>query len=131
MLRMGFNERWVSLIMTCLKTLTYSVMVNGEPKGLINPMRGLRKEDPLSPFLFLLCLEGLHGLIQHAVIYRDITGFALCKRGPKLTHLFFANDSVLFCRATSTECGKVMEFLSKYDSVLGQKVNREKNCTFF
>ena len=32
MMRMGFNDRWVGLIMTCVKTVTYLVLVNGEPK---------------------------------------------------------------------------------------------------
>ena len=46
MRRMGFNERWVDLIMTCVRTVTYSILVNGEPKGLTYPMRGLRKGTP-------------------------------------------------------------------------------------
>ena len=94
-------------------------IVNGEPKGKIHPSRGLRQGDPLSPFLFLLCTEGLHGLINKAAINGDIHGFSLCKRGPKLTHLFFADDSLLFCRANSEECSKVLELLSAYEEVSG------------
>ena len=79
MLRMGFNERWVGLIMTCVKTVTYSMMVNGEPKCLITLSRGIKQGDPFSHFLFLLCTEGLHGLIQQAASSGEITGFALCR----------------------------------------------------
>ena len=82
-------------------------------------------------FLFLLCTEGLHGLIKQAVAKGDITGFALCKRGPKLTHLFFANDNLPLCRATPIECGKMMDLLSAYEGALGQKVNKEKTAIFF
>ena len=89
MRKMGFCEQWIGLIMVCVKTVTYSILVNGEPKELIHPSRGLRQGDPLSPFLFLLCTEGLHGLIKKAANNGDITGFRLCKQGPKLTHLFF------------------------------------------
>ena len=78
--------------MVCVKTVTYSILVNGEPKGLIHPSRALRQGDPLSPFLFLLCTEGLYGLIKKATSNGDINGFRLCKQGPKLTHLFFADD---------------------------------------
>ncbi|XP_030928535.1 uncharacterized protein LOC115954743 [Quercus lobata] len=131
MMKMGFNERWVGLIMTCVKTVTYSVLVNGEPKGLITLSRGLRQGDPLSSFLFLLCTGGLHGLIRQDANSGDITSFALCRRGPKLTHLFFADDSLLFCRATPRECDKVMDLLSNYKNVSGQKVNRDKTTLFF
>ena len=65
MIKVGFNERWIRLIMVCVKTVTYSIMVNSEPQGLIHSTRGIRQGDPLSPFLYLLCTEGLHGLIQH------------------------------------------------------------------
>ena len=105
--------------------------MNGEPKGLIHPSKGLRQGDPLSLFLFLLCTEGLHGLIKQAASNRDITGFRLCRHGPKLTHLFFADDNLLFCRANSTECSKVMDLLSVYEDVSGQKINKDKTALFF
>ena len=56
--------------------------------------------DPLSPFLFLLRTEGLNGLISQATHQGDIHVFSLSKRSPKLTHLLFPNDSLLFCRST-------------------------------
>ena len=98
MRKMGFHERWINLTMICVKTVTYSILVNGEPRGLIHPSRGIRQGDPLSPFLFLLYTEGLNGLIKQAKVNGDIHGFSLCRRGPKLTHLLFTDDSLLFCR---------------------------------
>ena len=97
--KMGFHPRWVGWIMECIKSVTYSVLINGEPKGHIVPMRGIRQGNPLSPYLFLLCSEGLNGLIEQAVSDRHIEGFSLCKHDPKISHLFFTNDSLLFCRA--------------------------------
>jgi len=96
MKKMGFNHRWISLLMVCVTTTSYSILVNGEPKGMIIPTRGIRQGDPLSPFLFLLCTEGLHGLISQAAHIGDIHGFQLCRRSPKLTHLLFVDDSLLF-----------------------------------
>ena len=64
--KMGFNEHWICLMMLCVKIVTYSILVNGEPKDMITPTRGIRQGDPLSPFLFLLCTEGLNGLINQA-----------------------------------------------------------------
>ena len=57
MRKLGFEERWINLMMICVKTVSYLIIVNGEPKGLIHPTRGIRQGDPLSPFLFLLCTE--------------------------------------------------------------------------
>ena len=116
--------------MEYVHTVSYSILVNGEPKGLITPTRGIRQEDPLSPFLFLLCTEGLHGLITKAARAKEINSFSLCKRGPKLTHLFFANDNLLFCKANPQECGNVFKILSEYEAVSGQK-SIEKTSLFF
>ena len=77
MRKMGFNEIWISPTMLCVKIVSYSILVNGEPKGLIFPTKGIRQGYPLSPFLFLLYTEGLHGLIMHASIVGDIKGFSL------------------------------------------------------
>ena len=79
MSRMGFCDLWINLIMICVKTATYSILVNGEPQGLIQPTTGIRQGDLLSPFLFLLCTEGLHGLITKAAANGDIRGFSICR----------------------------------------------------
>ena len=131
MVKMGFCSRWIGLIMECIRTISYSILVNGEPKGLINPTRGIRQGDPLSPFLFLLCTKGLHNLITKAVRAKEINSFSLCKRSLKLTHLFSPDDNLLFCKANPQECGNVLKILSDYKLVSGQKINREKTSLFF
>jgi hypothetical protein len=107
MCRMGFHQKWISLMIECISTVSYSILVNGEPHGHIKPSRGLRQGDPLSPYLFLLCAEGLHSLIKKAKRDGAIQGVSLCRDGPKITHLFFVDDSLLFSKATPTACGKI------------------------
>uniref|UniRef100_A0A2N9F380 Reverse transcriptase zinc-binding domain-containing protein n=1 Tax=Fagus sylvatica TaxID=28930 RepID=A0A2N9F380_FAGSY len=67
MRRMGFAERWISLIMECIRTVQYSVLIDGVPKGFIIPSQGIQQGDPLSAYMFLLCAEGLSVLFHKAV----------------------------------------------------------------
>ena len=87
-------------MMVGVTTVSYSVLVNGELRGLIKPSQGIRQGDPLSHFLFLLCTESLHGLISQVARQGELTGYSLCKNGPKLIHLLCVDDSLLFCRST-------------------------------
>ena len=77
MRKLGFNEKWITLTMLCVSTVTYSILINGVPTGFIRPTKGIRQGDPLSPFLFLLCTEGLHGLITQLALRGDIHGFSV------------------------------------------------------
>ena len=131
MRKMGFCEKWIRLIMVCVKFVTYSILVNGEPKGMITPTRGIRQGDPLSPFLFLLCTKGLHVLINDAATLGEITSFSFCRSRPKLTHLLFVDDSLLFCRAAIEKCATVLNTLETYENVSSQKVNMNNTSLFF
>jgi ribonuclease HI len=131
MLKMGFNASWVSMIMECVRSVSYSVLINGEPRGFFHPTRGLRQGDPISPYLFLLCAEGLNALLAKAALSKKIQGISISRGGPKLTHLFFADDSVLFCRATLHECNAIQDILRTYERVSGQQVNQDKTTLFF
>ena len=131
MRKMGFREMWINLVMGCVKTVSYSILVNEDPCGMIFSTRRIRQGDPLSPFLFLLCTEGLNGLIKKVKFQGDIHSYSLCRRGPKLTHLLLIDDSLMFCRSTIEECDKLLDILYKYEEALGQKVNRSKTSLFF
>ena len=61
----------------------------------------------------------------------DIKGFSICQNGPKLTHLFFADDCLIFCRSTLEECLKIQTLLSYYEVASRQMINKEKTTLFF
>ena len=69
----GFSNRWISLIMNRVSSVTYLVMVNGNQCGHIKPTRGIRQGDPLSPYLFLLCVEGLASMLDKAKSSRKMS----------------------------------------------------------
>ena len=131
MRKLGFNEKWISLIMMCVTTVSYSVLINGEPRSNIIPSRGLRQGDPISPYLFVLCTEGLSAMIRQKEAVGLIKGVAVSRQAPLISHLFFADDSIIFCRATMEECKQVALVLHTYEKESGQKLNRDKTSLFF
>lgn len=66
MRKLGFSEKMVSLIMSCLNSVSYAMLLNGLLVGNIKPSKGLRQGDPLLPYLFLLCAMGLQDLLKKA-----------------------------------------------------------------
>ena len=114
MTKIGFTSKWISLIKCCIRSASFSILLNGEPHGLIHPSRGVRQGDPLSPYLFLTCAKGLHSLIKQVEHSGKIRGVSLCRDGPKVSHLFFSDDSLLFCKANEQECKSVLEILDMY-----------------
>ena len=89
MQQLGLEERMVKIIMSCIQSVSYSVLLNGPLVGNIKPSRGLRQGDPLSPYLFLLCARGLQCLLQKAKVNGSIKGVAICRNGPRISHLFY------------------------------------------
>ena len=73
--KMGFNDRWRRWIMECMSTVNYSFTINGQIREYVTPQRGIRQGDPLSPYLFLLCSEGLSSLLHTATEEKKDNGF--------------------------------------------------------
>ena len=129
--KMGFSRRWINMISMCIRSVTYSIMLNGQPHGLITPTRGLRQGDSLSPYLFLLVTEGLNALFKQVVCGGEIRGVSLCPVGLRISHLLFADDSLVFCRATVSECVKIQSLLYLYELASSQSINKGKTNIFF
>ncbi|KAM6568954.1 hypothetical protein CsatB_016939 [Cannabis sativa] len=131
LLHMGFSSHWVQLIMFCVTTVTYNVTHGGHLMGPITPGRGLRQGDPLSPYLFLICAEGFSSLLKHYERQRWLTGCRVARGAPMVSHMLFADDSYVFCKANDFESQNVMRLLHSYEIASGQQVNFAKSSVFF
>jgi hypothetical protein len=129
--QLGFAEKWVSLVMRCVKTVSYSILVNGGPTESFKPTRGIRQGDPLSLYLFLLCVECLNSMMVIAEQAGRISGIPIAANGVRVSHLFFADDSLLFCRANFMEWGQMLNLVKRYELASGQQLNTTKTSIFF
>ena len=106
MQRMGFSHRWVDWIMRCVTSVRYCVKVNGALSDSFAPSRGLRQGDPLSPFLFLFVADALDTILKHEIAANRLTPLRVCAQAPGISHLLFADDTLLFFRANGEEAAQ-------------------------
>jgi hypothetical protein len=131
MRKMGFHEKWVNWMGLCMESVQYHVQINGEGVGLQTPGRALRQGDPLSPYLFIICAEGLSILLKRLEARGDIHSVKVCRGAPLLTHLLFADDCFLFCRADEREATAMLNTLKVYEEISGQAINMQKSEIYY
>lgn len=128
---LGFDRVWVRWVMSCVSTVSYFVLLNGRSLGFIKPECGIHQGDPLSPFLFILCVEALVSCLNHAEASGKIEGIRLADTGPSIHHLLFVDDNLLMCRATAEEANEITNCLKLYGLASGQEINKAKSSIIF
>jgi hypothetical protein len=131
MRKLGFDEGWVEKIMRCITSVSFSFNINGSTRGRVIPKRGLRQGDPLSPFLFLFCSDGLSSLLRNGERNGSITGVRFGRENIRVSHLLFTDDSLIFFRACVEEASAIVDCLDTYATASGQLINLAKSDVCF
>ena len=128
---LGFDPIWITWIMACIESVSYSFLINGAPQGLVKPSRGLRQGDPLSPHIFILCTEVLSALCAKGQADKSLPGVRVSRNSPPINHLLFADDTMFFCKFKPACVTALMKILSIYEAVSGQRINPQKYAITF
>lgn len=128
---MNFPRATIKVVMDCISTVTFSIFINGNRIEEFYPERDVRQGDPLSSFLFIVTAEGMCAFLDDAANRNAIRGFKVAKDAPAVTHLCFADDSIIFFRAKDADCTEIAKILNMYEEASGQLVNLEKSGLWF
>lgn len=122
----GFGVRWRKWIQGCISSANYSIMINGCPHGQFKGQRGLRQGDPLSPFLFVLVADVLGRMIDAAKNSGLVEGFKVGRCQAHVTHLQYADDSLLFLKQSESVVSRMMMIVQAFCYISGLKLNLAK-----
>ncbi|GLU09187.1 hypothetical protein SLE2022_260600 [Rubroshorea leprosula] len=128
--KLGFSTKWRAWIKECLSSATVFAMINGSPTKEFTVSKGLRQGDPLAPFLFLMVAEALNGLISKATEEGLFKGVSVGESELNITHLQFADDSILFYEASAKNVWMIKCILRSFELLSGLKVNFHKSALY-
>jgi len=131
MTKLGFHQLWVQLIMRLVSSVSFLVQLNGSCLESFKPTRGIRQGDPISPYLFLIAAEGLSCLLKSYVQSSELKGIMVAPTAPMVSHLLFADDSLLFFKANRESAVLIKNALQVYCAASGQQINEQKSSIHF
>ena len=126
-----FPDITIKLIMQCVTSPTFSILWNSNKLPPFKPSHGLRQGDPLSPYLFILCMEKLYVAISTAVLQGEWEPFQITNTRPQLSHLLFADDVLLFIKARNAQIRLVTDLVERFSQASGLKINLSKSRAFY
>ncbi|GLT55618.1 hypothetical protein SLA2020_287230 [Shorea laevis] len=119
------------MIMNCVCTTSTSICVNGSLSNEFLPSRGIRQGDPISPYIFILCMEYLSLLIEKECQQGSWTPIKASRRGPLFSHILFADDILLFSKATNLSTNAIKNTLELFCSTSSLSINLQKSKILF
>ncbi|XP_071689351.1 uncharacterized protein [Rutidosis leptorrhynchoides] len=127
---LGFGSKWCAWIRGCLESAKTSVLVNGSPTREFCIRRGLRQGEPLSPFLFIIVMEGLHIAFQRSMECNLIRGINIGSLDVSLSHFLYADDVIIFSEWRLQDLRHIITILKVFFLVSGLRINVNKSQLF-
>ncbi|GKC93299.1 hypothetical protein Tco_1158741 [Tanacetum coccineum] len=103
-------------------------MVNGESVGVVKPQRGLPQGELISLYLFIIVVDVLSRQIKKAMEFGSLSGIKMSRTYLVILHIFFADNSIFFLKASQAECESLVSILLAYSHVSGQNVNIQNDA---
>ncbi|XP_062075340.1 uncharacterized protein LOC133779387 [Humulus lupulus] len=125
-----FPSKFINWVMICIRSTTYSLLINGRVQCTFKGGKGLRQGDPMSPLLFILIMEYLTRGLQSDAKSSSFRYHPMCK-DLKLINLCFADDVILFCKGTVAAVSVLKDSLQKFSEATGLSINSKKSQVYF
>lgn len=126
LLIMEIPTRFVTLVTKCVTAVLYFFFLNGKPHWEVAPSQGIRQGDPHLPIFFLIVSEGLSSMLQRAKKNSLIHGISIVARATSINHLFFTNDSLIFCDVTPSKVGELERIFQVYKGASRKQIISNK-----
>ncbi|GJR61917.1 RNA-directed DNA polymerase, eukaryota, reverse transcriptase zinc-binding domain protein [Tanacetum coccineum] len=127
----GFHEKMVNWIMLCIKTVKFSININGESCGFFNGGRGLRQGDPMSPYLFTMVMEFFTLVIEKNVRNTPEFNYYFGCKSLKITYICFADDLMVFCHGDPCSVKVIKKSIEDFGNCSSLLLNFGKRTVFF
>jgi hypothetical protein len=126
----GFGDLLTNWILACVTNANFVVLINGEASSFFKSERGLRQGCPLSPYLFILIMEGLSLLLNKSFIDHHISGIKVSKL-IKIFLLMFVDDVLIMTKADLVEWTVIQDTLLHFCSISGLSINHSKSSAHY
>lgn len=127
----GFHPHWFQIIIQCVSTVSYHLVLNVMQYVSYRPSRGICQGDPLFPYIFILMAETLSAMLHRRALQGILRGIKLARQAPFIFHLFFVDDSQFFLQAFFQDCDQLKERFSFFDVMLQNRESIFKSQFFF
>ena len=124
--RCGFSEKWRNWIMCCISTVKFFILINGSLSDFFGSSRGIWQEDPLSPLLFDIVMEGLSRMLDVAATTSQFSGFSIgntAGNSVMVSHLLFVDGTLIFCNVDPMQITSLRAILARFEEVSGLRIN--------